>query len=350
MELAMNRRMIAIMFALTGILPVRVFANGALQDVYESRPDLQAAFDVHGSPSGSSAGFLMNLEDWARQYGWREYPELAAYAPTVAPPVNRASSGKEPVVTSGRYIVIDNASGAILLAGHAEQSWPIASITKLMTTTVALEHGLDVGGMGSIRSSDDVGGAKLYVNDGTRFTTRDLLAATLVGSANNAANAVARLSGLSNDAFIDAMNERAEELGLSRTTFIDPTGIEVGNSSTAREVAVFAHDAFAHDAVKRFCGSSKTTVSATSDTSYVRTIKNTNWMLYDPSYDDIYVTAGKTGFLYESGWNVVVEMHPMGEDTSRSLTIVALGADGRRESFDDAAALARFAWSAYDWE
>ena len=341
--------MVTLALIAIGFMPIQVFALEPLAQVYDERADLQAAFDAKGLPSGSSAGFLMNLEDWARQYGWREYDELVAFAPKIMPPVAISGARTTPVVTSGRYIVIDDASGAILAAMQAEQSWPIASITKLMTTSVALESGFDVGGVGSIRATDDVGGAKLYVNDGTRFTTRDLLAATLVGSANNAAKAVARLSGLSDSDFVAAMNERAENLGLSHTTFIDPTGIEVGHVSNAREVAALADDAFNHEAVKTFCGSSKTTVSALNDESYVRTIKNTNWLLYDTSYDDLYVTAGKTGFLYESGWNLVVQLHPMGEGMARSLTVVALGAAGRRESFDDAAALARWAWNNHAW-
>ncbi|MCR4312211.1 MAG: serine hydrolase [Candidatus Uhrbacteria bacterium] len=325
-------------------------ASASLNEIYAIRPDLQAAFDEHGAPIGTAAGFLMNFEDWARQYGWQEYPELAGYAPAAKAPVSIAHAVAAPNVTSYAYVVVDDASGAILAAQHAERSWPIASITKLMTTEVALDGGLDVGGTGSVRATDDVGGAKLHVTDGTKFTTRDLLAATLVGSANNAANAVARLSGMQRVSFVNAMNARAKELGLSRTTFVDPTGIEVENVSTAREVAAFADDAFNHDAIRTFCGSSKTVVSALNDAAYVRTIQNTNWMLYDPAYDDIYVTAGKTGFLYESGWNVVVQMHPMGEDMSRSLTIVLLGADGRRESFDDAAALARWAWRSMSWK
>lgn len=336
--------------AMMTLMPTSAFAADDLGQIYAKRPDLRAAFAADGKPVGASAGFLMNLEDWARQYGWREYPELAAYAPEVAPPSSVVKPSAMPAITAPKYIVIDDASGAILSAEHADASWPVASITKLMMSSVALDHGFDVGGSGSIRAIDDVGGAKLSVADGTRFTARDLLAATLVGSANNAANAVARLSGLERADFIDAMNDRAEDLGLTHTVFVDPTGIEVENTSNAREIAAFATDAFAHDAVKTFCGSSKTVVSALSDPEYVRTIKNTNWLLYDAAYDDVYVTAGKTGFLYESGWNLVVQLHPMGEDMTRSLTIVVLGAAGRRESFDDAAALARWTWKNNAWE
>ncbi len=341
-----------IILALALSLPTQALAvSDPLAEVYAERADLQAAFDEEGTPVGTAAGFLMNLEDWARQYGWQEYPELAAYAPAKAPPSHHPTvPPSTPTISSGRYIVIDDATGAILLAEKAEQEWPIASITKLMTTKVAVDNGLDVGGSGSVRDTDDVGGAKLYVVDGTTFTIRDLLAATLVGSANNAANAVARLTGIERANFVTKMNTEAAALGLTHTSFVDPTGIELGNVSNAREVAYFAHKAFAHEHIRKFTGSTKAHIAALNDETYVRDIKNTNWLLYDPAYDDLYVTAGKTGFLNESGWNLVVRMHPMGEDTSRSLTIVVLGAAGRRESFDDAANLARWTWKNFTWE
>ncbi len=346
------RRVFAVAFVLVGAFSTSpAFAVDPLTAVYESRGDLQKVFAADGTPIGAASGFLMNLTDWARQYGWQDYPELSAYAPSVQPPSLRLSVSSSPTITSPHYIVIDTASGAILSAEHAETVWPIASITKLMTTSVAIDEGLDVGGTGTVKAADDVGGAKLYVNDGTKFTVRDLLAATIVGSANNAANAIARLCGLTKTDFVARMNDRATLLGLTHTTFADPTGIELENVSNAREVAYFAADAFAKENIKKLAGSSKTHIAALNDAAYVRDISSTNWMLYYPAYDDLYVTAGKTGFLNESGWNLVVQLHPMNDaDTSRSLTIVALGAAGRRESFDDAAALARWTWKSFDWK
>lgn len=336
--------------SLIGIAPVSVFAaDDALWNVYNSRGDLQNAFDRIGAPRpNSAAGFLMNLEDWARQYGWSEYPELAQYAPE-APAPHAVTTVAAPTTTSVKYIVIDDASGSILAAQGADEAWPIASITKLMTGSVAIEQGIDLGGTGDVRTVDDVGGAKLYVNNGTTFTVRDLFGAMLVGSANNAANAIARLTGL--DDFVYEMNEYAVGLGLSHTTFVDPTGIELGNVSTAREVAYFAEHAFEKENIRTFTGASKVHIAALNDETYIRDIKSTDWMLYDPAYDDVYVTSGKTGFLNESGWNFVVRLHPMGEEESaRSLIVVVFGAAGRRESFDDAAALARWTWGNFSWE
>ncbi|MCH8049554.1 D-alanyl-D-alanine carboxypeptidase [Patescibacteria group bacterium] len=332
------------------LLPSFSFAaSDNLLNIYNKRPDLQAAFDSgkFQAIEGSAAGFLIDLEDWARQYGWQEYAELSEYAPDVTP---ASSLGRAtPEVTALRYIVIDDASGKILAARGAEQEWPIASITKLVTTKMALDHGLDTGGRGTVEDSDDVGGARLWVFGGTLFTISDILYATIVASANNAANAIARLSGMPRATFIDYMNHFADSLNLSHTRFVDPTGIELGNVSTAREVAAFAREVFRNENIRRMAGTWRTHIEALNDPDYVRDINSTNWLLFDPAYDDVYVTAGKTGYLNESGWNLVVRMHPMGDLETKSVLVVILGATSRRDSFDDAHRLAKWAWQNHDW-
>lgn len=325
-------------------------ATTELQKIYETRGDLQVAFDaktLKGLPA-SPAGFLINLEDWARQYGWKEYPELYAYRPATLP-VTRVRESAPPSVTSDYYIVIDDASGEILSAQGADVEWPIASITKLATAKMASEHGLDFYAVGTLENVDDVGGARLAVLGGTKFLVGDLLRATLIGSANNAANAIARITGKEKSQFIHEMNMYAERLGLRATVFTDPTGIESTNRSTAREVAHFAKHVFEDSNIRRLTGTSRMTIQAISKNEYIRNISNTNQLLYDPDYDDVYVTAGKTGFLYESGWNLVVRMHPMGESEGRSVLLVLFSADSRKDSFNDAHKLAKWAWSEFNW-
>lgn len=347
----MNRLVILFCLFSVFIPTISLAATDPLRDVYDRRGDLQLAFDGQtlAANPGSAAGFLIDMADWARQYGWQEYPELAEYAPVKSPakPLNHASA--TPAIKAASYIVIDDQSGTILAAQNADSSWPIASITKLASTKVSLDAGVDLYGKGSIKTVDEVGGARLAVTSGTTFTGRDLLYATLVGSANNAANAFARMTGLDKETFVDRMNGLATNLNLSRTKFVDPTGIELGNVSTARETAAFAREAFKNENIAGAVGSSHVAIKALSDPNYVRDIKSTDWMLYDSAYDDVYVTAGKTGFLNESGWNVVVRLHPMGQSEDKSVLVVVFGSTGRRESFDNADALAHWAWNNFDW-
>lgn len=72
-------------------------------------------------------------------------------------------------------------------------------------------------------------------------------------------------------------------------------------------------------------------------------------MVWKPKYDDVWVTGGKTGYLEESGWNLVVTLRPTKND-ERELLIVIFGAKSRVTSFDDAEQLADWAWSVYQWD
>lgn len=319
--------------------------------IHSVRPDLMAAFDVNGvAVPGSGAGFLIDIYDWAEQYGWREHAELSDYAPTSEYVPERVWPTLPPEVTASSYVVFDKNSNQILAAHDADTVWPVASLTKLVTADVVLDSGVDLTGIWSVLDEDDVGGAKLWVYDGSTFTIEDLFYSTLVGSANNAANALSRSSGLSSDEFLYAMNRRPFELGLAYTEFVDPTGIELGNVSTAREIARVAQHVFdEHEEVRRYTTTSTCYVDVLSHGVQKR-LTNTNWMLYYPEYDDVYVTAGKTGYLIESGWNLVVQLRPDSATEEQELLIIIFGADSRSNSFIDAEALADWAWENHSWE
>ncbi|KKR86576.1 MAG: Peptidase S11 D-alanyl-D-alanine carboxypeptidase 1 [Candidatus Uhrbacteria bacterium GW2011_GWF2_41_16] len=324
--------------------------DAVLQHIYEKRVDLQKSFDAKTgfAISGSAAGFLIDLEDWAKQYGWREYLELSAYKPDTKTLPIALGSSSTPVVTANAFIVIDRNSGLILAEHHANLVWPIASITKLMTADLLLESGTSLSSVRTIEQVDEVGGACLNVPAGTKYTLEDLLYAALVASANNAANAVARASGMEKTNFVEAMNTKAEILRLPHTQFVDPTGIETGNVSTPRELAKLAMELFARQDLRRYAGTTSHTLTNLSDGT-TRRLVNSNWMLWKPQYDDVYVMSGKTGYLDESGWNLVVSLRPEYEDVDREILLVLFGADSRAQSFEDAHALVKWAWNNHAW-
>ncbi len=317
-----------------------------LQAIYESRSDLQQAFDSKTkiAKPDSRAGFLMDLEDWARQYGWQEYAkELAAYAPVTQPP--KAGKIIAPEISAGNYIVVDSTSGIVLAADDADAVWPIASITKLMTAQVSLQRGVSLDKTVAMSASDNVGGAALSVTDGAIFTMTDLFSAMLMSSANNAANAIARSSGPD---FIVGMNTRARELHLVNTAFVDASGIDPRNVSTAREVAAMAEAAFTFEPIQKNTTTVAKDIQAPNEDN-AHHLKTTNWMLYYPEYDDVYVTAGKTGYLEESGWNLVVRLRPSASEKQKELTIVTFNSTSRADSFKDAEALADWVWTSYTY-
>jgi D-alanyl-D-alanine carboxypeptidase (penicillin-binding protein 5/6) len=139
-----------------------------------------------------------------------------------------------PVVDARAYLVMNGATGEVLLARGARERLPIASITKLMTALVTLERakpGDDV-----VVDPDAVGvtGSTIRLRAGERLKVRDLLAAALIQSANDSAIALAEHVG--ND-FVTLMNRRAQALGLRETRFVRPDGLDVaGHYSSAWDV------------------------------------------------------------------------------------------------------------------
>lgn len=328
-----------------------------LQAVYGRRADLQQVFNDDGTVRDQKmAGQLGSLEDWARRYGYKECPsELADYAPQAADEISVGAVLKNLVpakatkytydfsrLSATKILVADVASHQVLFAKNADVTHPLASLSKLMTAAVFLDQDVSMSGRLAISLADEVGGARLRVPDGSVLTVRQLFDSMLVGSANNAANAVARSTGMNRGAFVEAMNARAEKMGLTATRFVDPAGIEVGNVSTAEDIARMALDFFNVYDIRRATTTSRLSF-AVGRTRH--SFNNTDGLLTDP-HNGLYVYGGKTGYLDEARWNFVVEMsdavHP-------KLLIVVLGAATMNDSFRDAEDLARWTWRNYKW-
>jgi D-alanyl-D-alanine carboxypeptidase (penicillin-binding protein 5/6) len=152
-----------------------------------------------------------------------------------------AATAQEPDVDAPAAILVESSTGDVVFERNADDERPIASTTKLMTALLALEN----------IALDDVITAPGYaagpaesvigLREGERMTTRDLLRALLLASANDAAEALAVGVSGSVDEFVDEMNERAEQLGLEDTRYANPIGLdERGNHSSARDLVTLA--------------------------------------------------------------------------------------------------------------
>lgn len=246
------------------------------------------------------------------------------------------------------YVVMDRETGELLTIKQENRVWPIASLTKLITASLVLEQGVSTNQKVAVRNTDNVGGARLWVNDGDTLSVDDLFYAALVASANNAANALSRATGFSKEEFVQKMNGYADSLNLSRTKFVDPSGIGVGNQSTPLEMAKIAQDVLKKEEMKHYTTTVQRFIRVANNGTTKKMV-STNWMLYKPQYDDVFVTGGKTGYLNESGWNLVVTLEPK-KDDERELLIVLFGASSRAQSFADTEKLAKWAWDVYKWK
>lgn len=271
-------------------------------------------------------------------------PQVAAAAP--AAPALKTGYAKylRETLTVKSAIVIDAATGEALFEHRADDPRVIASLTKLMTAVIALEQKPVWSRAVTLASADEVGGGRLRLNAGARFTWRDAFASTMIASTNNTAMLLMRTSGLTPQVFLREMNIRAATLGMKDTVFHDPSGMDARNVSSARDLARLARYAFANPNIRRYTTTGKYTFTAYAPTSVAKEVKNTNRLLVvDP---DIYITGGKTGYLEESMYNLAVRARLNG----REVIVVTLGADSRAKSFDETKSLAHWAFQNYVWQ
>ena len=154
---------------------------------------------------------------------------LAAPATAQAPPT---------VASADAAIVVDGRGGTVMFARKPDAERSIASTTKLMTALLALEQAeLDEVFTAPAYSAAPAE-SRINLREGERMTVEDLLEALLLESANDAAVALAENISGSREAFVEEMNDRAEELGLEHTSYANPIGLdEPGNYSSARDLA-----------------------------------------------------------------------------------------------------------------
>lgn len=246
-------------------------------------------------------------------------------------------------------LVMEAKTGKILYEYQPDKIWPIASLTKLMTALVFMVRRPAWTDVVAMSGEDEVGGGRLRVNTGATLTVQDLLYSAITASANNAAMALARISGLGTANFVDAMNRQAKAMRLINTKFFEPSGMAPENVSTAREVAKLASFAFGVNSIRKVA-STATYSFEIKNTGEIKKLTNTNELLIDKKNDEVYVTGGKTGFLYESMYNLAVRMKPSADaDDGRLLIVVVLGSPTRDASFASAKALAMWVWSQYSW-
>lgn len=169
--------------------------------------------------------------------------------------------------------------GALLWAGAADARLPFASLAKLMTALLALERGQPEREVVVSRAAARETGTRIGLAAGERFHVRDLLAATVVRSANDACRALADSLGPGTGRFVAAMNERAIALGLANTHFVDPCGHDrSGQYSSAADLARLAEQVMRHEDYLRLAGSARLEIR-TSDGRRTYRLRNTNALI-----------------------------------------------------------------------
>jgi len=238
-----------------------------------------------------------------------------------------------PNVAARAFLVVDGTTGDVLAQRAPNARVPIASITKLMTALVTLEHANLADVVTVQRDVAEVGESSIHLRAGERITVRDLLAGALIQSANDAADALAdHVSHGKDGAFVALMNREARRLGLTRTHFTRPDGLDApGNASTARDVTKLAQELMKRQAVRALVRRRSARIAGG------RTLHTWNDLLGEFRG----LVGVKTGHTGGAGWCEVAQVRRDGLDLYA--TILGSPARGRRNS--DLAAVLRWALS-----
>ena len=251
--------------------------------------------------------------------------------------VNRLTtpSSQAAALRSSVAYVQDVATSTVLFSKNEDTVRPIASISKLMTALVVVDANLPMDEMLDV-TDDDIdrlrhASSRLPV--GSRLSRADMLHVALMSSENRAAHALGRYYPGGMPAFVRAMNEKARELGMLDTHFVEPTGLSSENVSSPRDLVRLLRAASQRPLIHRY----------TTDTEYdtemrkgrTQTFRNTNALVRNADWD---IKVSKTGYINEAGECLVT----LARINGRHLAIVLLDSQGKYSRVADAVRIRKF--------
>ena len=238
-------------------------------------------------------------------------------------------------------LLMEKTTGEILYAQNEREKLPPASVTKVMTLLLVMEA-ID---RGDLALSDTVtasayacsmGGSQVYLKEGEQMTVEELLKAVCVASGNDASVALAEHLAGSADAFVEQMNRRAEELGMSDTHFVNCTGLPAeGHLTSARDIAIMSRELILnHPTIRNY-----TTIWMDSLRGGSFGLSNTNKL--------IRFYEGATGLKTGSTDAAKYCISATAERAGMELIAVVLKGPTSQQRFDDAKVLLNYGFAAY---
>ncbi len=229
---------------------------------------------------------------------------------------------------SAAVLVLDQDTNEVLLAKNQHAVLPIASITKLMTALVVADAEQPMDELLTITSEDidTEKGSRSRLQLGTQLTRGEMLHLALMASENRAANALGRYYPGGLPGVVEAMNRRAQTLGMMRTRYVEPTGLSSRNQSNATDLALLVREADKNDMIRRLSTSPEAEVSVGPRALHFR---NTNSLVRN---SDWAIGLQKTGYIAEAGRCVVMQA----ELSGRKLVMVLLDSAGKFSRVGDA--------------
>jgi D-alanyl-D-alanine endopeptidase (penicillin-binding protein 7) len=233
-------------------------------------------------------------------------------------------------LASVNAVVIDASSHRSVYSKGADDVTPIASLTKLMTAIVTLDAQLPMDESIAIdmEDFDYLKGSHSRLRMGATLPRREMLRIALMSSENRAASALARSYPGGTEAFVHAMNEKARELGMTRTSYADPTGLSARNVSTANDLATLVATAAEYPEIRDFSTTPSHFVEV-QPSGQLLGFNNTNGLVKNSGWN---IHLSKTGYIREAGKCLVM----LATIASKPFVIVLLDSAGKYTRQGDA--------------
>ncbi len=238
-------------------------------------------------------------------------------------------------------ILIEKTTGTVLYEKNADQKMRPASVTKIMTLLLIMESIRD----GQYGYSDIVnvsayatsmGGSQVYLKEGEKFTVDEMIKCIAVASANDCCVAMAEFTSGSTEAFVDRMNNRSKELGMTNTHFENCTGLDSDSHlTTARDISIMSRELLKFSDIKKYTG---IWTDSIRDGSFGLTNTNKLIRFYAGA------TGLKTGYTSASGYCISATA----QKENMELIAVVMAAKTVDERTKDAKTLLNFGFSGYE--
>jgi serine-type D-Ala-D-Ala endopeptidase (penicillin-binding protein 7) len=240
-------------------------------------------------------------------------------ADTVVPRYKVDAGGNlVPDLRAAAAIIYDPETNEVLWEENAASERSIASITKVMTAAVVFENNPEMSHVVTIARADVSRASTTFLRLNDKVTIGDLLHLTLIASDNAAARALARTSQQGPVGFIDRMNEKASELGLTSTHYADPSGLLSENVSSAYDMARLIAFASSDERISTIMQKKEHTIQTPRRAI---TFRSTNHLLGREGFE---VRGGKTGFISKAGYCLATFLRL--PTTGQQVAVVVLGA------------------------
>lgn len=229
---------------------------------------------------------------------------------------------------SASVLVLDQRTGESLVEKKPGVVLPIASITKLMSAMVLVDAQLDMAEFVTIdvEDRDEIRHSKSHLPIGIRLSRDQALLLALMASENRAINALGRTFPGGLPAFVAAMNAKAKSLGLQDTHFQDPAGLDIGNVSSALDLARLVNAAYQYPCIRQYSTCREMTIqSGRRKLTFV----NTNALVRNPRW---HIGLSKTGYIEEAGRCLVMQA----QFSQRPVLIILLDSWGKNTRLGDA--------------